>query len=49
MAAATAERQDWMAQLKDRAGLAQVAKDADWREYADRLLRLAQAPERVTG
>jgi len=49
MAAATAERQDWMAQLKDRAGLAQVAKDADWREYADRLLRLAPAPERVTG
>jgi 3-hydroxyisobutyrate dehydrogenase-like beta-hydroxyacid dehydrogenase len=52
MAAATAERQDWMAQLKERAGLAEVAGDADWREYADRLLRLApapgHAPERVT-
>jgi len=39
MAAATAERQDWVAGLKGEAGLSEVAKDANWREYADRLLR----------
>jgi 3-hydroxyisobutyrate dehydrogenase-like beta-hydroxyacid dehydrogenase len=39
MAAATAERQDWVAGLKSKAGLGDVAKDANWREYADRLLR----------
>jgi 3-hydroxyisobutyrate dehydrogenase-like beta-hydroxyacid dehydrogenase len=38
MAAATAERQDWVASLKERAGLGEVGKDADWRDYADRLL-----------
>ena len=38
MASATAERQDWMARQKEPAGLAQVAKDANWREYADRLI-----------
>jgi 3-hydroxyisobutyrate dehydrogenase-like beta-hydroxyacid dehydrogenase len=46
MAAATAERQDWVAGLKSAAGLGEVAKDADWREYADRLLRcLGRAPQ----
>jgi 3-hydroxyisobutyrate dehydrogenase-like beta-hydroxyacid dehydrogenase len=49
MAAATAERQDWMARLKDETGLAALAQDADWREYADRLLAVARAPERATG
>jgi 3-hydroxyisobutyrate dehydrogenase-like beta-hydroxyacid dehydrogenase len=39
MAAATAERQDWVAGLKSAAGLGEVAKDANWREYADRLLQ----------
>jgi len=36
MASATAERQDFMAQRK--ADFAGIAKDANWREYADRLL-----------
>jgi 3-hydroxyisobutyrate dehydrogenase-like beta-hydroxyacid dehydrogenase len=43
MASATAERQDFMAKQKDAAGLAQVGKDATWREYADRLLRAIEA------
>ena len=38
MATATAERQDWMAKQKDAAGFGQVAKDANWREYADRIV-----------
>jgi len=38
MASAIAERQEFMAKQKEPAGLAQVAKDANWREYADRLL-----------
>jgi 3-hydroxyisobutyrate dehydrogenase-like beta-hydroxyacid dehydrogenase len=37
MAAATAERQQWMADRKQTAGLVDVAKGANWREYADRL------------
>jgi 3-hydroxyisobutyrate dehydrogenase-like beta-hydroxyacid dehydrogenase len=46
MAAAAAERQDWVAGLKIEAGLAAVAKDANWREYADRLLRcLERVPQ----
>ena len=43
MAAATAERQDWMAKMKEPAALAQVAKDASWREYADRLIAAIDA------
>jgi hypothetical protein len=43
MASATAERQDWMAASKEPAHLAQVAKDANWREYADRLLAAVAA------
>jgi 3-hydroxyisobutyrate dehydrogenase-like beta-hydroxyacid dehydrogenase len=39
MAAATAERQDWVAAMKTAAGLGEVAKDANWRAYADRLLQ----------
>ena len=42
MAAATAERQDWMAGLRADAGLGEVGKDANWREYADRLLRCVE-------
>jgi len=38
LAAATAERQDWVAQLRMAAGLGDLAKDAAWQEYADRLL-----------
>ena len=38
MAAATAERQDWVASLEARAALGEVGHDADWRDYADRLL-----------
>jgi hypothetical protein len=46
MAAAAAERQDWVAGLKAQAGLGEVAKDANWREYADRLLRcLERVPQ----
>ncbi len=40
MAAATAERQDWVARLEDPAGLARVAKNAGWQDYADRLLSM---------
>ena len=43
MASATAERQDWMAKQKDAAGLAQVAKGANWRAYADKLLGVERA------
>ncbi|MEO8485042.1 MAG: DUF1932 domain-containing protein [Betaproteobacteria bacterium] len=42
MSSATAERQDWMATQKEPAGFAQVGKDANWREYADRLLTLLE-------
>jgi 3-hydroxyisobutyrate dehydrogenase-like beta-hydroxyacid dehydrogenase len=46
MAAAAAERQDWVAGLKTEAGLGDVARDANWRDYADRLLRcLERAPQ----
>jgi 3-hydroxyisobutyrate dehydrogenase-like beta-hydroxyacid dehydrogenase len=38
LASAIAERQDWMAKQKEQAGLGQVAKGANWRAYADRLL-----------
>jgi len=43
LAAATAERQDWMAKQKELAGLSQVAKDANWRAFADRLLQTLRA------
>jgi len=49
LASATAERQDWVAKQKTAAGLTEVAKDANWREYADRLLEnidAQQTPER---
>jgi 3-hydroxyisobutyrate dehydrogenase-like beta-hydroxyacid dehydrogenase len=39
MAAATAERQDWVAAMKTAAGLGDVAKNENWRAYADRLLQ----------
>jgi 3-hydroxyisobutyrate dehydrogenase-like beta-hydroxyacid dehydrogenase len=46
MAAATAERQESVAGMKGAAGLSEVAADANWREYADRLLRcLDRAPQ----
>ena len=38
MAAATAQRQEWVAALKASAGLGELAPDAGWRDYADRLL-----------
>jgi 3-hydroxyisobutyrate dehydrogenase-like beta-hydroxyacid dehydrogenase len=43
MASATAERQDWMGRLKGPLGLDRLGKDANWREYADRLLRERKA------
>ena len=43
LASAIAERQDWMAKQKEVAGLSQVAKDANWRAYADRLLQTLDA------
>jgi 3-hydroxyisobutyrate dehydrogenase-like beta-hydroxyacid dehydrogenase len=45
MAAATAQRQDWMGRQKVALGLDQLGKDANWREYADRLLA-ARTPDR---
>lgn len=38
MASAIAERQDWMGTHKAPLGLDKLGKDANWREYADRLL-----------
>jgi 3-hydroxyisobutyrate dehydrogenase-like beta-hydroxyacid dehydrogenase len=38
MASAIAERQDWMGTQKAPLGLDKLGKDANWREYADRLL-----------
>jgi 3-hydroxyisobutyrate dehydrogenase-like beta-hydroxyacid dehydrogenase len=38
MATATAERQDWLGRQKGALGLDRLGKDANWREYADRLL-----------
>jgi 3-hydroxyisobutyrate dehydrogenase-like beta-hydroxyacid dehydrogenase len=38
MASAIAERQDWMGRQKGPLGLDKLDKDANWREYADRLL-----------
>jgi len=38
MASATAERQDWMGRQKGPLGLDKLGKDANWREYADKLL-----------
>jgi 3-hydroxyisobutyrate dehydrogenase-like beta-hydroxyacid dehydrogenase len=48
MASATAERQDWMGRQKAPLGLDRLGKDANWREYADRLLA-ARAQRRSTG
>jgi 3-hydroxyisobutyrate dehydrogenase-like beta-hydroxyacid dehydrogenase len=38
MASAIAERQDWMGRQKGPLGLDKLGKDANWREYADKLL-----------
>jgi hypothetical protein len=38
LASATAERQAWMGRQKVALGLDTLGKDANWREYADRLL-----------
>jgi 3-hydroxyisobutyrate dehydrogenase-like beta-hydroxyacid dehydrogenase len=48
MASATAARQDWMGRQKVPLGLDELPKDANWREYADRLLA-ARSPPRSTG
>ena len=48
LAAAIAERQDWMAQQKERAGLGRVAKGANWRAYADRLLDARDATRKAS-
>lgn len=45
MAAAIAERQDWVAQLKRPARLGDVDRKANWREYADRLRRASGTPQ----
>lgn len=44
LASAIAKRQDWMAMQKERAILNEIAKDANWRAYADRLLAGRGAP-----
>jgi 3-hydroxyisobutyrate dehydrogenase-like beta-hydroxyacid dehydrogenase len=44
MASATAERQDWMGRQKAPLGLDMLGRDANWREYADRLLANRTAP-----
>ena len=49
LASATADRQDWMAKQKEGAGLAAVAKNANWRAYADRLLLTLDAARRPAG
>lgn len=45
MAAATAEKHDWVAKLAAKGTFAGVAAEADWREYADRIIN-DQLPER---
>lgn len=47
MASAIAERQDWVAQLAQPARLDGVAKEANWREHADRLRRQIATMERT--
>jgi hypothetical protein len=42
LASATAERQDWMGRQKVALGLDKLPGDANWREYADRLLAARQ-------
>ncbi len=42
LASATAERQEWMGKQKSVAGLGELPKDANWRDYADRLLAAAE-------
>jgi 3-hydroxyisobutyrate dehydrogenase-like beta-hydroxyacid dehydrogenase len=44
MASATAERQDWMGRQKAALGLDKLGNDANWREYADRLLASRAGP-----
>jgi len=44
MASATAERQDCMGRQKGPLGLGALPQDANWREYADRLLAARKAP-----
>ncbi len=48
MASAIAERQDDMARQKGPAGLAEVAKDANWRDYADRLIAAIEARRKAS-
>jgi 3-hydroxyisobutyrate dehydrogenase-like beta-hydroxyacid dehydrogenase len=45
MAAATAERQDWMGRQNDRLSLGAIAKNANWRDYADRLIEAVRGNE----
>jgi 3-hydroxyisobutyrate dehydrogenase-like beta-hydroxyacid dehydrogenase len=47
LAAATAERQDWVAGLKGPAGLESVTREAGWQSYADRLIE-ATRPQRAS-
>ncbi len=39
MAAATADKQDWVAKLAAKGTFAGIAADADWRDYADRVIQ----------
>jgi len=48
LASAIAERQDWMATQKERAGLGKVAKGENWRVYADRLLDAQDAARKAS-
>ena len=48
LASAIAERQDWMAKQKERVGLGLVAKGANWRDYADRLLQTQGAAHKTS-
>ena len=43
MPSATAERQEWMGRQKVALGLDKLGRDANWREYADRLLAARNA------
>ncbi|MCM2253070.1 MAG: DUF1932 domain-containing protein [Ramlibacter sp.] len=45
MAAATADKQQWVADEAARGVFANIAKDARWQEYADRLIAARRRPE----
>jgi hypothetical protein len=46
LAASTAEKQDWVAALARDGLFKDLAKDAGWRDYADRILAVEKTPKK---